>query len=185
MGANIVNTVAENTAPFIIELLGQGRAALKILTNLCTGRLVMSEFSIPTDAMHWKGTPGSKVARRIVEAQRFAELDQYRATTHNKGIMNGIDGVALALGQDWRAVEAAAHSYASIGGSYQPLTKYWVTEATKEEPELLHGRIEMPISVGTKGGAIETNPSYRNTHNILGFPSASETAQIMVSVGLS
>jgi hydroxymethylglutaryl-CoA synthase len=119
------------------------------------------------------------VVERIIEAQRFAELDQYRATTHNKGIMNGIDAVAVALGQDWRAIEAAAHSYASIGQRYMPLTRYRVREGNFE------GRIEMPLSVGTKGGAIETNPSYINTHQILGFPSSQDLAHIMAAVGLA
>mmetsp|Transcript_9478 Transcript_9478/g.15956 ORF Transcript_9478/g.15956 Transcript_9478/m.15956 type:complete len:150 (+) Transcript_9478:322-771(+) len=117
MGANIVNTVAEFTAPFIhSEIVAQGRLGLKILTNLCTERMTMAEFEIPIEQLAWKGMPGIQVAEKILEAQRFAEIDQFRATTHNKGIMNGIDAVAVAMGQDWRAIESAAHSYASIGG---------------------------------------------------------------------
>lgn len=98
MGANIINTIAENTAPFIQEKLNQGRVALRILSNLCTERLTMSKFTIPVKNMAWKNLSGKEVADRIIEAYKFAELDQYRATTHNKGIMNGIDAVALALG---------------------------------------------------------------------------------------
>jgi degradative hydroxymethylglutaryl-CoA reductase len=142
----------------------------------------MAEFKIPVKHMSWKSFPGKEVVDRILEAQRFAELDQYRATTHNKGIMNGIDAVALALGQDWRAIEAAAHSYAALGDNrYGPLTRYRISK----DGEYFEGRIEMPLSVGTKGGAIETNPSYINTHSILGFPTSVELGHIMVSVGLA
>lgn len=95
--------------------------------------------------------------------------------------MNGIDAVALALGQDWRAIEAGAHSYASIGNRYMPLTRYKISQ----DGQFFEGRIELPLSVGTKGGAFETNPSYINTHSILGFPTSIELAQIMASVGLA
>jgi degradative hydroxymethylglutaryl-CoA reductase len=98
MGANVVNTIAEQTSPYVLEVIGQGRIALRILSNLCTERLAKAEFRIPVKHMGWKNFPGKEVAEKILEAQRFAELDQYRATTHNKGIMNGIDAVALALG---------------------------------------------------------------------------------------
>lgn len=93
--------------------------------------------------------------------------------------MNGVDAVALALGQDWRAVESAAHSFASISGKYQPLTKYWVKD------DVFYGKIEMPISVGTKGGAIATSPVYINTHMMMGYPTTEQLAQVMVSVGLA
>ena len=105
--------------------------------------MTISKFEIPVDKLAWKNATGRQVAERVVEAQRFAEYDQYRATTHNKGIMNGIDAVAVALGQDWRAIESAAHSYASIGGSYGPLTQYWIKD------DIFYGQIEMPISVGS------------------------------------
>lgn len=98
MGANIVNTLAEMTAPKVQELIGEGRYGLRILSNLCTERLTYSSFKIPVRLLDWKGVPGLQVAKRIVEGQNFAELDQYRATTHNKGIMNGIDAVAIATG---------------------------------------------------------------------------------------
>mgnify|MGYP003695101735 CR=1 FL=1 len=179
MGANVVNSVAEATSPFILNLLGQGQIGVRILTNLCTERMCLSEFSMPVDKLAWKGVPGKEVAEKIIETQRFAELDQYRATTHNKGIMNGIDAVAVAMGQDWRAIESAAHSYASLGSRYLPLTRYRI------ENGYFKGKLEIPISVGTKGGAISTNPSFINTHKIMCYPSASELAQVMVSVGLA
>ena len=180
MGANVVNTIAEHTAPFIEEkILKQGRVGIRILSNLCTERMTMVQFQIPVEKMAWKNASGQSVAEKIVEAYQFADSDQYRATTHNKGIMNGIDAVAVATGQDWRAIESAAHSYASIGGRYSPLTKYHIKNG------VLHGSIEMPISVGTKGGAIKSNPSYSNTLKILGYPNAVDLAQIMLSVGLS
>ena len=141
----------------------------------------MAEFKIPVKHMSWKGIPGEEVVERIIEAQQFAELDQYRATTHNKGIMNGIDAVAVALGQDWRAIEAGAHSYASIGDRYMPLTRYRISH----DKQFFEGRIELPLSVGTKGGAIETNPSYINTHAILNFPNSQELGYIMAAVGLA
>jgi hydroxymethylglutaryl-CoA reductase len=142
----------------------------------------MASFSIPIKHMGWKNFPGQDVVERIIEAQRFAELDPFRATTHNKGIMNGIDAVAVALGQDWRAIEAAAHSYASFGKDhYSPLTRYRISR----DGQNFEGRIEMPLSVGTKGGAIESNPSYINTHSILGFPSSVELGHIMMAVGLA
>lgn len=98
MGANVVNTIAEQASPYVARVLGQGRVAVRILSNLCTERLTMARFRVPVKAMDWKSISGQEVCEKILEAQRFAELDQYRATTHNKGIMNGIDAVALALG---------------------------------------------------------------------------------------
>ena len=144
MGANVINSIAEFTAPFIqSEILQQGRVGIKILSNLCTERMTRVEFHIPVKNLSWKSAKGSEVAEKIIEAQKFAEMDQYRATTHNKGIMNGIDAVAVALGQDWRAIESAAHSYASIDGKYVPLTQYSIKDGT------FYGSIEMPISVGS------------------------------------
>ena len=98
MGANVINSIAEATAPFIHNLLGQGQVGIRILSNLCTERMTISSFEIPVDKLSWKGATGEQVALKVLEAHKFAELDQYRATTHNKGIMNGIDAVAVALG---------------------------------------------------------------------------------------
>lgn len=124
MGANVINTIAEATAPFVQELLGQGSIGIRILSNLCTERMTIATFEIPVEKLAWKGAAGEQVANKILEAHRFAQVDQYRATTHNKGIMNGVDAVAVALGQDWRAIESAAHSYAAINGKYGPLSDY-------------------------------------------------------------
>lgn len=98
MGANAINTIAEMTAPYINKLLGQGSVGIRILSNLCTERMTIAKFEIPIEKLKWKGAEGAQVAKKILEAHRFAQLDQYRATTHNKGIMNGIDAVAIALG---------------------------------------------------------------------------------------
>ena len=122
MGANLVNTIAENTAPLINEVLQTGRTALRILSNLCTERMSRSDFRVPVDRLAWKGLSGSEVAHRVQEAYDFARLDEYRATTHNKGVMNGIDAAAIAAGQDWRAIESAAHAYVSLSGRYLPMT---------------------------------------------------------------
>ena len=170
MGANVINSVCEATAPFIHQLVAQGQVGIKILSNLCTERMTISTFEIPVNKLAWKGCSGADVAAKIIDAYRFAQMDQFRATTHNKGILNGIDAVAVALGQDWRAIESAAHSYASIDGKYKPLSHYCI------EDSMLKGSLEIPISVGTKGGAISTNPSYINTHKIMGFPTAIELA---------
>lgn len=179
MGANAINTIAEATAPYINQLLGQGSIGIRILSNLCTERMTIATFDIPVEKLAWKGASGEQVAKKILEAHRFAKLDQYRATTHNKGIMNGIDAVAIALGQDWRAIESAAHSFAAIKGKYSPLSDYKIVNG------VLKASIELPLSVGTKGGAISTNPSYINTHQIMGYPTANEIAQVMASVGLA
>ena len=142
MGANIVNTVCEHVAPKIAELLG-GEQGICILSNLATERLTKASFKIPVSALAWKGKPGEEVAHRILQAHRFAELDMHRATTHNKGILNGIDAVALAVGQDWRAIEAGAHAFAAQSGRYRPLTRYHTTDG------YLHGQLELPLAVGT------------------------------------
>lgn len=110
MGANIVNTVAESLAPSLAELV-DGRVGLKILSNLCPERRAISYFEIPVEQMAWKLQTGPEVAKKIMEAYLFAKLDIFRASTHNKGILNGIDAVAIATGQDWRAIESAAHAY--------------------------------------------------------------------------
>lgn len=178
MGANVVNTVAEGVAPAIVELVG-GRAALRILSNMCLERRASSSFRIPFDALSWKGVHGATVAKLIVEAYEFAESDPFRAATHNKGIMNGIDAVAVATGQDWRAIEASAHSWACRNGYYGSITSYAL------DGDALVGSIEMPIAVGVKGGALHTHPVYRFTMELLGGPSSADLAQIIVSVGLA
>src|SRR5262249_41630702 len=120
MGANLVNTVAESVAPRASELTG-GRIGLRILSNLCDRRCVRIRASIPAEALKLPHCSGEDVRDGIIAASRFAERDPYRAATHNKGIMNGVDAVVVATGNDWRAVEAAAHAYASRDGAYKPL----------------------------------------------------------------
>jgi len=178
MGANIVNTVAEGVAPRIADLVG-GRPALRILSNLCLKRRSAAAFRLPFDALKWKGVEGETVAERVIEAYHFAEDDPYRAATHNKGVMNGIDSAAIAMGQDWRAIEASCHAAAAMGGSYGSMTKY-----TMEDGHLV-GKLEMPMACGSKGGALTTHPLYKLTHKILGYPDAQKICQILVAVGLA
>ena len=123
------------------------------------------------------------VAERILEAHYFACDDPYRAVTNNKGIMNGIDAVAIATGQDWRAIEAAAHAHA-CQEAYTPLTRYWI-ESIGPDQSALVGHLDLPISIGTVGGALKTHPKYAFAHKLLGYPDSKTLAQIIVSVGLA
>ncbi|OQR81650.1 3-hydroxy-3-methylglutaryl-coenzyme A reductase [Thraustotheca clavata] len=178
MGANIVNTIAEGLSAEVARVTNS-RAGLRILTNLCVSRRARSSFSIPIKSLGWKGAAGATVAQRIIEANDFAINDPFRAVTNNKGILNGIDAAAVATGQDWRAIEAAAHCYASRFGQYTSLTKYAI------EGDVLTGTLELPMSVGSKGGALQTHPGYAATHAILGRPSAQVLSGILVCVGLA
>lgn len=178
MGANIVNTVAEGVAPRIADLVN-GRPALRILSNLCVKRRSGAAFKLPFEALNWKGTKGEIVARRVVEAYQFAEDDPYRAATHNKGVMNGIDAAAIAMGQDWRAIEASCHAAAAVAGAYGSMTKYHIEDGH------LYGKLEMPMACGSKGGALTTHPIYKLTHKLLGYPDAQKICQILVAVGLA
>jgi degradative hydroxymethylglutaryl-CoA reductase len=126
MGANLTNTLAEKGKE-IVSKMGI-KTGISVLSNYCLERKAVSTFVIPVEHMTWKGVAGLEVANKILEAYEFAKVDTFRAVTHNKGIMNGIDAVCIATGQDWRAVESAAHSYASKSGKYQPLTKYELIE---------------------------------------------------------
>jgi degradative hydroxymethylglutaryl-CoA reductase len=186
MGANLINTVTEGLAPSLERASG-GRAALRILSNLCPARRAKASFRLPVEQLSWKGVEGATVATRLLEAFHFAQDDAFRATTHNKGIMNGVDAVALATGQDWRAVEAAAHAWAATrdgGGGYGPLTRYWL-EAGASGGGALCGELDMPIAVGVVGGALHSHPIYRLTLELMGRPTAAELAQAMVCVGLA
>jgi degradative hydroxymethylglutaryl-CoA reductase len=178
MGANVVNGIAEGLAPTIEELTGS-RAGLKILTNLADERCSRAQFRVPVEALAWKGVDGPTVAARLLEAYHLAERDPYRATTHNKGIMNGIDAVALATGQDWRAIEAGAHAWAARSGRYGSLTRYRI------EGDEFVGEIELPLALGTKGGAVQSHPVYRYALGLLGEPDPQSLGQIMASVGLA
>jgi len=179
MGANAVNTTCEALAPLIAEITG-GRVGLRILSNLADRRLARASCTIPADALAFDGFSGAQVVRGIVEAWAFAAADPYRAATHNKGIMNGIDAVAIATGQDWRAIEAGAHAYAARSGCYTSLSTW-----QQDEDGNLTGRLELPLAVGTVGGATRAHPTARLALQILGVQTAQELAEVMVAVGLA
>ncbi len=192
MGANTVNTALEKIAPKVAEVTG-GRVNLRILSNLADQRMAHAECLIVADPLAREGRSGEEVARAIFEAWAFASVDPYRAATHNKGIMNGIDAVAIATGNDWRAIEAGAHAYAARSGQYTSLTQWSLTTApvmneseTRLEPKLhLRGTLSLPMAVGTVGGATTAHPTARTALKILGQPDARGLAEIMVAVGLA
>ena len=180
MGANAVNTAVEAIAPQVAELTG-GRTNLRILSNLTDQRTATARCVIPADSLTLRdGTPGREVARSIAEANAFAVVDPYRAATHNKGIMNGIDAVCLATGNDWRAIEAGAHAYAARSGSYSALTNWYVNE----DGDLV-GEMTLPMAVGIVGGATKVHPTAQVAMKILDVKSATELAEIMACVGLA
>lgn len=178
MGANLINTMCEGVAPYLERITG-GRVRLRILSNLADLRLARAFCRIPFEALADFGFSGAEVAHGIAEASRFADADPYRACTHNKGVMNGVDAVALATGNDWRAIEAGAHAFCARNGRYEPLTRWWVSEGS------LHGRIEIPIQVGTVGGAVKANPLIPVLLKMMGNPGAQKLAGIMAAVGLA
>jgi hydroxymethylglutaryl-CoA reductase len=178
MGANAVNSMAEALSPLIAEKTG-GQARLRILSNLADQRLARARCRIPFRFLDTETLSGQDVARRMEEAWAFAAADPYRATTHNKGAMNGIDAVAIATGQDWRGIEAGAHAFAARAGHYGPLTKWRVHN------DALIGTIELPLAVGIVGGNTECNPRVRFSLRLLGVESARELAAIMAAVGLA
>jgi hydroxymethylglutaryl-CoA reductase len=174
MGANAVNTMAEAVAPMVEEITG-GRVLLRIISNLADRRLVRASAVFDKSAVG-----GEDVVDGIVLAYAFAEADPYRCATHNKGIMNGVVAVGIACGQDIRALEAGAHSYASRSGKYKPLTTW---EKNKEGD--LVGELEMPMAVGLVGGAAKTHPTARADIKTLGVKTATELAEVMGAVGLA
>ena len=179
MGANIVNTICEGIAPRV-EAIASGRACLKILSNLADKSLVTASVKIPLAGLAREGFSADAVRDGIVLANEIANIDPYRAATHNKGIMNGIDAVAIATGNDWRAVEAAAHAYAARGGTYRALTS-WTVESNGD----LYGEIVVPIKVGVVGGSLKSNPAASIGLRIAGTKSATELAELMGAVGLA
>jgi hydroxymethylglutaryl-CoA reductase len=179
MGANAVNTAVEYLAPQIEAITG-GRAHLRILSNLTDQRKARAEGVIPISALADDPADAQRAAQGIVEAWAFADADPYRAATHNKGIMNGIDAVVIATGNDWRAVEAGAHAYAARDGQYRSLTRYWIDDAGR-----LHGWIELPLAVGIVGGATRVHPTAQVALKILGVDSARGLAEICAAVGLA
>ena len=179
MGANMLNTSLESlVSP--IEAMTEGESIMAILSNLATNSVVTAKCVLSPRILDTKTTKGEVVVDRIVLASEFSKADPYRATTHNKGIMNGIDSVVIATGNDWRAIEAGAHGFASLSGKYQPLTNW-----TKDETGNLVGTITLPLPVGTVGGSISIHPGAQFAHELLGHPSAVELAGIIASIGLA
>ena len=179
MGANMLNTILESlVSP--IEAMTAGESIMAILSNLATNSVVTAKCVLSPRILDTKTTKGEEVRDRIVLASEFSKADPYRATTHNKGIMNGIDSVVIATGNDWRAIESGAHAFASLSGKYQPLTNW-----TKDETGNLVGTITLPLPVGTVGGSISIHPGAQFAHELLGHPSAIELAGIIASIGLA
>jgi hydroxymethylglutaryl-CoA reductase len=179
MGANAVNTAVEALAPRIEALTG-GRVHLRILSNLADRRLARSVVTINLADLAFEDYSGERVRDGIIEAWAFAVADPYRAATHNKGIMNGVDPIVIATGNDWRAVEAGAHAYAARTGHYTSLSTW-----AKDEQGNLAGSIEMPMAVGIVGGATRVHPTAKACLKLMGVKTASELAGIIVSVGLA
>ncbi len=179
MGANAVNTACERLAPHIEAITG-GRVHLRILSNLADHRLARARCTIPLGELAFGDFSGEKVRDGIIEAWAFAASDPYRAATHNKGIMNGVDAVVIATGNDWRAIEAGAHAYAARSGKYTSLSTWG-----KDKDGNLVGTLEMPMAVGIVGGATKVHPAAQAAVKLMGVKTASELAEIIVSVGLA
>ena len=180
MGANMLNTMLEALKP-VLEELSQGQSLMGILSNYATDSLVTASCRIAFRYLSRQKDQGREIAEKIALASQFAQADPYRATTHNKGIFNGIDAILIATGNDWRAIEAGAHAFASRDGRYQGLSQ-WTLDTEREE---LVGEMTLPMPVATKGGSIGLNPRVALSHELLGNPSAKELAQIIVSIGLA
>lgn len=179
MGANAVNTAAERLAPRVEKITG-GRVHLRILSNLADRRLARARCSIPFASLAFGEFAGERVAQGIVAAWALAAVDPYRAATHNKGIMNGVDAVLIATGNDWRAAEAGAHAYACRTGRYTSLSQWSATPRA-----VLEGELEMPMAVGTVGGATRVHPTAKACLAIMGVENARQLAEIVASVGLA
>ncbi|MEM1039589.1 MAG: hydroxymethylglutaryl-CoA reductase, degradative [Pseudomonadota bacterium] len=179
MGANTVNTMAEMIAPKV-EGITRGTVKLRILSNLADKRLVRARVSLTPEALTTDALDGADVARGIVDACALAIVDPYRAATHNKGIMNGIDPVVIATGNDWRAIEAGAHTYAARSGRYTSLSR-WEVDAE----HTLTGTIEMPMALGIVGGATKTHPAAQAALRLMDISSATELAEVTLAVGLA
>jgi hydroxymethylglutaryl-CoA reductase len=180
MGANMINTLCEHLAPLVSELTGE-EVGLRILSNLADRRLSRASVSIAPVNLATADMDGVEVAERIAAAWRFAWADPYRAATHNKGVMNGIDAVAIATGNDWRAIEAGAHAYCARDGQYRPMTRWEIDPDTGR----LEGSIEVPLQFGTVGGPIRVHPTVQSNLKLLGTDDARELAAIAAAVGLA
>lgn len=179
MGANAVNTAVEHLAP-LVEAIAGGRSHLRILSNLADRRLARASCTIPAAELAFGEFTGEEVCQGILAAWAFAAADPYRAATHNKGIMNGVDAVVIATGNDWRAVEAGAHAYAAREGHYTSLSTW-----SQDNEGNLVGTLEMPMAVGVVGGATRVHPAARAALKLMRVSTASELAEIIVSVGLA
>jgi len=179
MGANAVNTACEKLAPHLEKITG-GRVHLKILSNLSDKRMARTRCVIPVDALKFDDYVGELVRDGIIEAYAFAAADPYRAATHNKGIMNGVDAVVIATGNDWRAIEAGAHAYAAKDGKYTSLSTWG-----KNDEGNLVGTLEMPMAVGIVGGATKVHPTAQAALRLMQVKTASVLAEIIVSIGLA
>lgn len=180
MGANMLNTMLEALTDRIQELSG-GQALMAILSNLATRSLVSARCVIDFKALSRNPEEAIEIAHRMELASQLAQVDPYRAATHNKGIFNGIDALVLATGNDWRAIEAGAHAYAAKSGPYKGLSQW----KSQPEEKKLYGEITLPMPVATKGGSIGLNPTVQVSHRLLGEPSAIELAGIIASLGLA
>jgi hydroxymethylglutaryl-CoA reductase len=183
MGANAVNTIAERLRPALEDVTG-GRVALRILSNLADRRVARAKAVFPLRALAFESDgvnyAGALVRDRIIEAWAFAEADPYRAATHNKGIMNGVDAVVIATGNDWRAIEAGAHAYAARSGRYTSLS-HW----GQDKDGSLVGTLEMPMAVGIVGGATRVHPAAKVALKVINVAEACDLAEIIVAVGLA
>ena len=180
MGANMLNTMLEALTDRIQELSG-GQALMAILSNLATRSLVSARCAIGFKALSRNPEEAIEIAHRMELASQLAQVDPYRAATHNKGIFNGIDALVLATGNDWRAIEAGAHAYAAQSGPYKGLSSW----TSQPEEKKLYGEITLPMPVATKGGSIGLNPTVQVSHRLLGEPSAIELAGVIASLGLA
>ncbi|HEX7432769.1 MAG TPA: hydroxymethylglutaryl-CoA reductase, degradative [Anaerolineaceae bacterium] len=179
MGANAINTAMERLSPLVESITG-GRVHLRILSNLADHRLARVRCTIPLKELSFGNYSGEQVRDGIIAAWAFAAVDPYRAATHNKGIMNGVDAVVIATANDWRAIEAGAHAYAARSGRYTSLST-WGHDAQGN----LTGTLEMPLAVGTVGGATRVHPAARACLKLMGVTRASQLAEVIVSVGLA
>ncbi|MDP1544737.1 MAG: hydroxymethylglutaryl-CoA reductase, degradative [Anaerolineales bacterium] len=179
MGANAVNTACERLAPKIEAITG-GKVHLRILSNLADRRIARARCTIPVKSLAFDSFSGEAVRDGIIAAYAFAAVDPYRAATHNKGIMNGVDAVVIATGNDWRAIEAGAHAYAVKNGQYTSLSTWG-----KDPDGNLVGTLEMPMAVGIVGGATKVHPAAQAAVKLMGVKTANELAEIIVSVGLA
>lgn len=179
MGANMVNTVCERLAPYVEAATGE-TVGLKILSNLADRRLSRASVELDVALLGTHEMEGARVAQRMASAWRFAWADPHRAATHNKGVMNGIDAVALATGNDWRAIEAGAHAYCARDGAYRPMTTWRLTERGT-----LRGEIELPLQFGTVGGPIRVHPTVQSNLKLLEATTARDLSAVAAAVGLA